>query len=259
MADTELLLLSNSSIHGGSYLEFAFAEIQLFLADCEHIAFVPFARADHDQYTARVETALAPLEVSVIGLHAVTDPVTALAETDALFIGGGNTFRLLKTLQQTGLIDVIRARVETGQLRYMGASAGTNMACPTMRTTNDMPIVQPVSLDALSLIPFQINPHYQDPDPASTHQGETREERIREFLDENDVAVLGLREGSWVRRSGEMLTLGGMTSARLFQRGQEPAEYEPGADLSFLLECSPVFDKPQAITVPGAEPNGSEL
>lgn len=243
MAAPELLLLSNSSVHGSNYLEFAIDEIRSFLIGCDRLAFVPYARADHDQYTLRVQNTLAPLGISVVGLHTTADPIAVLVDVDAVFIGGGNSFRLLKTLQQLDLVEAIRSRVQDGQLRYMGASAGSNMACPSLRTTNDMPIVQPQSFEALGLIPFQINPHYQDLDPASTHRGETREERIREFLDENDVGVLGLREGSWLRRSEEQLTLGGLTGARLFERGKEPGEYEPGNDLSFLLGYAPVFDQ----------------
>jgi dipeptidase E len=118
------------------------------------------------------------------------------------------------------------------------------MACPSLRTTNDMPIVQPPSFEALGLIPFQINPHYVDADPTSTHRGETREDRLVEFLQENDVAVLGLREGSWLRRVGPSLTLDGVAGGRLFQRGAEPRDYQPGDDLSALLDLAPRFDSP---------------
>ena len=118
------------------------------------------------------------------------------------------------------------------------------MACPSLRTTNDMPIVQPPTFEALGLVPFQVNPHYLDPDPGSTHRGETREQRIAEFLEENDVAVVGLREGSWLRRRGSSLQLGGIAGARLFRRGEAPREFEPGADLSWLLEAEPRFDTP---------------
>jgi dipeptidase E len=127
----------------------------------------------------------------------------------------------------------------------MGSSAGTNMSCPTVRTTNDMPIVEPPSFEAFGLIPFQINPHYLDPDPASTHMGETREERIVQFLEQNDVAVLGMREGAWLRRQGSALALGGTTGARLFRRDRQPEEFGDGADLSFLLDLAPGFDQPQ--------------
>jgi dipeptidase E len=159
-----------------------------------------------------------------------------------LFVGGGNSFRLLKALHEQKLIGVTRRRVEAGELSYMGSSAGTNMACPTLRTTNDMPIVEPPSFVSFELVPFQINPHYLDPDPASTHMGETREKRIHQFQEENDVAVLGMREGSWLRRQGDELTLCGTTGARLFRSGQAEEEFVEGADLSFLLRLPARFD-----------------
>jgi dipeptidase E len=142
-------------------------------------------------------------------------------------VGGGNTFRLLAELHRLGLLDVIRGRVRGG-LPYLGVSAGTNVACPTIKTTNDMPIIQPPSFDALDLVPFQINPHYLDPDPNSTHKGETREDRIREFLEENETPVIGLREGSALLVDGNSVTLLGEKSARLFRRGAEPVEMESG-------------------------------
>ena len=158
-----------------------------------------------------------------------------------MFVGGGNSFRLLRALQDTGLGAAIAERVRAG-LPYLGSSAGTNMACPTLRTTNDMPITEPASFAALGLIPFQINPHYVDPDPASTHQGETRQRRIEEFLEDNDVPVLGLREGSWLRVSGGLARTGGTTGARLFTRAAEPRELPPGSDVSGLLATRPRFD-----------------
>jgi dipeptidase E len=180
--------------------------------------------------------------VPVIGLHAVPDPVAAVEEAEVLYIGGGNSFRLLSALWQLQLIQPIRRRVIAGELRFIGSSAGTNMACPTLRTTNDMPIVQPPTFEALGLIPFQINPHYVDADPSSTHRGETREDRLSEFLEENDVAVLGLREGSWLRRDGQSLMLHGIVGGKLFQRGAAPREVNPGDDLSDLLGVQPRYD-----------------
>jgi dipeptidase E len=191
-----------------------------------------------------VQEILAPIGVRVVGLHAVADPRAAVEEAEVLFIGGGNSFRLLTTLWKLGLIEPIRRRVEAGELRFVGSSAGTNMACPSLRTTNDMPIVQPPTFDALGLVPFQVNPHYLGADPTSTHRGETREQRIVEFLEENDVVVVGLREGSWLRRRGPSLLLGGVTGARVFQRGTAPEEFHPGADLSWLLNSQPHFDSP---------------
>jgi len=153
---------------------------------------------------------------------------------DAVFVGGGNTFRLLKTLQDAQLLAPLGARARAG-LPYLGASAGINLACPTVRTTNDMPIVEPHGFDALGLVPFQINPHYLDPDPGSIHMGETRELRIVEFLEENDCAVVGLREGAWIRVEGERAALGGRTGVRIFRRGMEPEERPPGASLDDLM------------------------
>jgi len=240
----DLLLLSNSKLHGREYLEHALDAVSELLAGRRTVHFAPYALADHDAYTARVADALSPLGVEVVGLHRTGDPRSAAESAEVLFVGGGNSFRLLKTIRRLGLIEPVRRRVEAGELAYLGSSAGTNHACPTIRTTNDMPIVQPDSLEAFGLVPFQINPHYQDADPASTHMGETREERIRQFLEENDVAVLGMREGAWLRRRGPSLTLGGTTGAILFRRAADPAEIAGGTDLSHLLHLPARFDVP---------------
>lgn len=242
MTTSNLLLLSTTTIHGQQYLDYCRPAVAEFLPPGSSVAFAPYALADHDGYTDRIRAAFAPLDVTVTGLHTAANPVDMLESVDAVFVGGGNSFRLLATLQRLQLIAPIRERVTQGTLGYMGSSAGTNMACPTLRTTNDMPIVQPASFDAIGLIPFQVNPHYQDPDPTSTHMGETREQRITQFLEENDVPVLGLREGAWLRRQGDTLTLHGTTGARLFQRSAEPVEYPDGTDLSFLLRLTPGFD-----------------
>ena len=240
----DVLLLSSSALHGYRPFEFALDALRDLFGAARTIHFVPYALADHDGYTAGAADRLAPLGVSVVGVHAGGEPRAAVEDAEVLFIGGGNSFRLLDALQRRQLLEPIRRRVRAGELRYLGSSAGSNMACPTLRTTNDMPIVQPASFDALGLIPFQINPHYVDPDPSTTHMGETREQRIREFLEQNDVPVLGMREGSWLRRRGGQLALGGVRNVRLFRRGEEPAEYEPGADLSWLLDVPARFDEP---------------
>jgi dipeptidase E len=238
----DLLLLSNSALHGRAYLEHALEAVSEFLAGRRRVAFAPFALADHDAYTAKVAATLAPLGARVVGLHGVADPVAAVADAEVLFVGGGNSFRLLRAVRSLGLVAPVRRLVAAGELSYMGSSAGTNHACPTIRTTNDMPIVEPDSLEAFGLVPFQINPHYQDADPSSTHMGETRQERLAQFLEENDVPVLGMREGAWLRRRGDRLTLQGDTGALLFRRGAEPAAYGAGADLSFLLGLPAHFD-----------------
>ncbi|HLZ59668.1 MAG TPA: dipeptidase PepE [Ktedonosporobacter sp.] len=240
---SHLLLLSNSTVPGMRYLEHAIDAISEFLGDERTVHFVPYALADHSGYTARIQEALKPLGVTIVGLHTQKNPGKTLETARVLFVGGGNSFRLLKGLQQANLLEVVRQRVTKGELRYLGSSAGTNMACPTLRTTNDMPIVEPVSFESFGLIPFQINPHYVDPDPKVVHMGETRDKRIEQFLEENDVPVLGMREGAWLSRKGPQLRLAGVVGARLFLRGQPPQEFEPGADLSHLLHLPAHFDQ----------------
>jgi dipeptidase E len=217
-----LLLVSSSNVHGSGYLDHAEGEIRALGA--KRIAFAPFALADRDGYTARVRERLAKMEIEVVELKSARE----LDGVDALFVGGGNTFRLLKTMYDLSLLDPIRLRVRSGALHYIGSSAGTNIAAPTIRTTNDMPIVEPPSFDALRLVPFQINPHYLDPDPASTHKGETREERVLQFLEENTTPVIGLRESSMLRVVDSEVTLVGTTTARIFVRGRTPYEATPG-------------------------------
>lgn len=237
----DLLLFSNSTNHGMGYLEHALAQARDFLG--EEVLFVPYALADHDAYTRTVANALGP-DTAVTGLHTAADPRAAIEASSALFIGGGNTFRLLRWLQDLDLLDVLRTRTASG-MRYMGASAGTNVAGPSIRTTNDMPISQPHSFESLGLVPVQINPHYLDADPTSTHQGETREQRLTEFLEENDALVLGLREGTWLRVQGDTATIEGkaVTPGRppaiLFERGSAPRDI--AGDVSWLLHTTPTF------------------
>ncbi len=237
----ELLLLSSSTKYAGRLLGHALGAVTGLLAGRERLLFVPYARRDHDGYTAAVHSALSPLGVQVEGVHRSPDPVAAVYEADAVFVGGGNTFRLLSALHRQGLTTAIRKVVGAGT-PYMGASAGTNVACPSLRTSNDMPIVQPSSFDALGLVPFQINPHYQDPEPTSTRMGETRQQRITEFLEDNSVPVLGMRDGAWLRASGERAELGGTEGARLFTRGADPTEVPVGRDLSWLLSAEARYD-----------------
>lgn len=234
MSHSRLLLISNSTSHGSGYLDHCAGEIADFLAPVSRVLFVPYALHDRDGYAAKARERLERLDLAVDSLHEAAAPRRAVATAEAVFIGGGNTFRLLDALYATGALEAIRHRVEEG-MPYMGTSAGTNVACPTVRTTNDMPIVEPPSLDAMGLVPFQINPHYLDPDPASTHQGETREQRIREYLEENDLPVVGLREGAMLRVEEGGVTLLGDHGARLFRRGEEPREHAAGARLDFLV------------------------
>lgn len=230
-----LMLLSNSTMHGQGFLDHAADEIRDFLGEVETVLFVPFAQHDRDAYAKLVRGRLQEMGIEVDSLHDVEDEEEAVETAEAIFIGGGNTFLLLSTLHELKVVEPIRRRVEGG-MPYIGSSAGTNVACPTIRTTNDMPIVEPPTFDALNLIPFQINPHYIDPDPGSRHMGETREQRILEFHRSNQTPVLGMREGAWLSVEAPHVELGGLKGARLFQQGKPPEEYEPGASLDFLLK-----------------------
>ena len=229
---TRALLLSSSRVHGGGYLDHAEAEIKSHLENVRRVLFVPFALQDRDAYanTARVKFNAMGYEFDSI--HRAGDPQLAVSEAQAVFVGGGNTFRLLKTLYELDLLDLIRRRAESG-MPYMGASAGSNIAGPTIRTTNDMPIVQPPSFNALGLVPFQLNPHYLDPDPNSTHMGETREQRLREYLEENTIPVVAIREPAMIHLENGIVTLKGKASARIFKRGQEPYEVQSGSVIVF--------------------------
>jgi dipeptidase E len=229
-----LFLLSNSTQYGQAYLDHAMPAIRDFLGPLRSLVFVPFALHDRDGYTAKVSARFGKEGIAVRGVNADASSAAAVEAADAVFVGGGNTFRLLDTLQRTGLVEAIRRRARSG-VPYLGASAGTNIAAPTIKTTNDMPIVQPRSFDALGLVPFQINPHYVDADPSSRHMGETREERLREFLEENDAVVVGLREGTWLRGEDRSLRLEGVRGARIFRRGREPEEVAAGSSLDALL------------------------
>src|SRR5262245_37307878 len=229
-----LLLLSNSTNHASGYLDHAADAVRDFFGAARRIAFVPFALKDRAAYTEKLKTRFGELGLELRGIGPDGEGRDALVAAEGVFVGGGNTFRLLRTLQWSGLLETLRQRAAEG-MPYMGASAGTNLACPTIRTTNDMPIVEPDGFDALGLVPFQINPHYLDPDPASRHMGETREVRIREFLEENERTVLGLREGAWLRVEGDSCRLEG-GSARIFRQGSDPEEAAPGTVLDALLK-----------------------
>jgi dipeptidase E len=235
-----LLLLSNSATHDRPYLAHALQAIAAHLSGRERLLFVPYALADHDGYTATVAEAMRPIGVRVEGLHRHPDPASAVSSAEAVFVGGGNTFRLLRSLRRGGLLGPLRDRVRAG-LPYLGSSAGTNLACPTIRTTNDMPILDPEGFDALGLVPFQINPHYLDPDPGSTHQGETRAQRLTEFCEENDVPVLAMREGGWLHTDGEVAALRGASGGMLFRHGHQPADIAADTDVSWLLATVPRF------------------
>jgi dipeptidase E len=232
---TRLLLISNSTLHGSGYLDHAAGEISDFLGDLKRVLFVPYALHDVDKYAAQARERFAKMGYALESIHTTSEPAQAVREAEAIFIGGGNTFRLLKALYDHDLLDAIRERVRDG-MPYIGSSAGSNVAAPTIRTTNDMPIVQPPSFDALGLVSFQINPHYLDADPNSTHKGETREERIVQFLEENEAPVVGLREGAMLTIENGRIHLKGSTGARIFRRGHDPVETLPGSYLDELVK-----------------------
>ena len=229
-----VLLISNSTLYGSGYLEHAESEIRDFLGSATRIVFVPFAVYERGKYAAQARCRFHAMGYELTSLHDVSNPRRAVAEADAVFVGGGNTFRLLKGLYDFDLLEPIRHAVAEG-LAYVGSSAGAIVAGPSLRTTKDMPVVQPPSFAALGLVDFQISPHYLDPDPCSTHMGETQEERILQFLEENDAPVAGLREGAMLRIENDAVTLKGSAGARLFRRGEKPVEVSPVAELAGLL------------------------
>lgn len=230
VAARRILLISNSTLHGSGYLDHAEAEIRSFLGQVERILFIPFALHDHDSYANKARNRFSAMGYELDSIHEAQDPLEAVEGMEAMFIGGGNTFRLLKALYAFDLLSAIHRKIEHG-VPYIGSSAGANVAGPTIKTTNDMPIVEPPSFNSLGLVPFQINPHYLDPDPDSTHMGETREERILQFLEENETPVVALREGAIIRVEQGSMTLKGSSGARIFRNEQIPAEIQPGSKL----------------------------
>jgi dipeptidase E len=233
---TRLLLISNSTLYGSGYLDHAEREIRDLVGNATRIVFVPFAVHDRRAYTAKADERFRKMGLSLTSIHDVSNRKRAIDGADAIFVGGGNTFRLLKGLYDHGLLAPIRERVAAG-MPYIGSSAGSIVACPTLKTTKDMPVVQPSSFEALGLVSFQISPHYLDPDPSSTHMGETQEERITQFLEENNEAVVGLREGSLLLVRDGVVRLKGPNSARVFRCAEEPVEVAPGSDLREFLQA----------------------
>lgn len=233
-----LLLSSNSTLHGEPYLQFCKDEINSFLAahQVKNVVFIPFAAVGftYDEYESNVVKGLDNSAIELKGVHRFEDKIKAVEDADAIVTGGGNTFHLLHEVYRFDLIEAIRAKVNAGA-PYVGWSAGSNLACPTVKTTNDMPIIYPPSFDALNLVPFQINPHYIHGNPPG-HNGETREQRIKEFLEVNqDMTVVGLREGSMFKIEDESIQLIGDRDARIFKYDQEYYELNNSSDYSFLL------------------------
>ncbi|HPF01613.1 MAG TPA: dipeptidase PepE [Bacteroidales bacterium] len=232
-----LLLISNSTNPGEAYLDYPKNNIREFLGEKPvKVLFIPYAAVtfSYDVYEEKVAERFREIGHSIESIHRFSDPIKAVSEAESLAVGGGNTWKLLKTIRDNNLIEIIRRRV-AGGMPYIGWSAGSNMACPTIMTTNDMPVVEPGPFGALSLIPFQINPHYLDANPEG-HAGETREQRIQEFIEVNPhVYVAGLREGTMLLLEGNNLSLIGPRNLRIFKKGSSPAEKQAGDDISFLL------------------------
>ncbi|WP_426478863.1 dipeptidase PepE [Chryseobacterium sp. CBSDS_008] len=228
-----IILASTSTLFGGEYLEYLREELIQLYKGIDEIVFIPFARPggiSHDDYTAKARIFFETIHIKVKGLHEFENKTEALNQAKGYFTGGGNTFLLVKTLHEEGLMAVLKDHVSEGKA-YLGCSAGSNIGGQNMKTTNDMPIVYPPSFDCMGLVPFNINPHYLDPNPDLKHNGETRETRIREFLTQNDTKVVGLREGNWIRRTGDLITVEGSELTRIFEKDKEPYEIEAGSRL----------------------------
>lgn len=232
-----LLLISNSTNAGEEYLKYPIAEIAKTLKGVSEVVFIPYAAVtfSYDEYEAKVQARFNEIGIKVKSIHHALNKRNFLRNAEAVVIGGGNTFALLKKMQEEDLLDVIHRRVKSG-MPYVGWSAGSNVTCPTICTTNDMPIVQPESFRAIGLVSFQINPHYLDANPVG-HAGETREQRILEYLEANRSRyVVGLREGCMLRIDDNGIELIGSRPMRIFKKGQPTYEVNPGDDISFLLK-----------------------
>ncbi|MFH2140950.1 MAG: dipeptidase PepE [Bacteroidota bacterium] len=233
----KLLLISNSTMAGEPYLDYPKFQIKQFLGQNPlNIIFIPYAAVtfSYDEYVEKVNSRFAEIGHKVIGIHTFDDKAKAIRDADAIVVGGGNTFHLVKLIQENKLMEPIQNKVINGT-PFVGWSAGSNVACPTIRTTNDMPIVQPESFNVFGFIKFQINPHYLDANPDG-HAGETREQRLEEFLEANpDIYVAGLREGCMFWIENNSIRLIGKKSCRIFKKGISPFELNTGDDFNFLL------------------------
>ncbi len=227
-----MIIASTSTIHGTDYLSYLLPEILAAFKEKQitDLLFIPYARPgaiSHDEYTLKVKTAFENTDIEVKGIHEFTDPRKALEDAKAIFTGGGNTFVLVKMLHDLNLMTTLRREIYNGTF-YIGTSAGSNICGLNMRNTNDMPIVMPSSFKTTGAIGYNINAHYLDPDPSSTHMGETREQRIKEFHAYNSLPVVGLREGSYIRVQGKEEILCGLHTARIFKQEQVAIEVSPG-------------------------------
>ena len=231
-----IIIASTSTIHGSGYLDYILNDLKVFFKNANTILFIPYARPSgisHHNYTKKVSEAFSKIDKEVKGIHEFENPIDAVKNAEAIFVGGGNTFVLTYQLYKNNLIDALKNAIKNGT-PYLGTSAGSNICGLTIKTTNDMPIVYPPSFNALAFVPFNINPHYLDPDTNSKHMGETRETRIQEFHNFNTQPVIGLREGSWLNVTGNSIILKGKLTARVFEYNKTPYEIEAETELNAL-------------------------
>ena len=232
----QILIASTSTVHGSGYLEYLLDSLKVHFKNANTVLFIPYARPggiSHQDYTEIVRIAFSKINKAVKGIHEFDNPKDAIKSAEAIFTGGGNTFVLVNQLYKNNLMSELRSTIESGT-PYLGASAGSNICGLTIGTSNDMPIMYPPNFNTLGLIPFNINPHYLDPEPGSTHMGETRETRIIEFHEFNSQPVIGLREGSYLEIKGSKIVLMGPLKARVFEKNRQPYELETMSDLSSL-------------------------
>ncbi len=231
-----IIIASTSTIHGSGYLDYILDDLTTLFKDIKEVLFIPYSRPSgisHDDYTKTVRAAFSKINKNVTGIHTYTNPIEAIKKAKAIFIGGGNTFVLTNQLYKNNLIAPLQTAIKKGT-PYLGTSAGSNICGLTIKTTNDMPIVYPPSFKALGFVPFNINPHYLDPDKNSKHMGETRETRIKEFHNFNTQPVIGLREGSWLEVNNTSIILKGHLTARIFEYNKPPYEVDSGTELNHL-------------------------
>lgn len=234
---TNCILASTSTIHNGTYLDYLLDSLKELFKDTDTVLFIPYARPSgisYEEYTVIAKKGFKRIDKKLIGIHTFDNPIEAIKNAKGIFTGGGNTFLLVSKLYEHNLLTPLKESILKGT-PYLGTSAGSNIAGVNMRNTNDMPIVYPPSFTTLGIIPFNINAHYLDPDPNSTHKGETRETRIKEFHQYNETPVVGLREGSWIRvQKNKCILEGKELTARVFEKNKEPNEIAPNASLLHL-------------------------
>jgi dipeptidase E len=229
----KMIIASTSTVHGSSYLAYLIPTLKIHFKGVKELLFIPYARPggiSYDEYTAIAKSAFSKLNIHVKGIHEFENSIEAIKKSEAIFTGGGNTFELVNQIYKNDVLTTLKEVINAGT-PYLGTSAGSNICGVNMMNTNDMPIVYPPSFTTLECIPFNINAHYLDPIEGSTHMGETRETRIKEFHVFNEIPVLGLREGSWLEVSEDTITLKGNHTARLFLQHQNPIELESGVEV----------------------------